>query len=858
GEGLDTYDNAIVSLTTDAHYNLWAVSRNCILVFDSLRRFRRAIRSGLTRDQVTQNRANFTEKVWPLSSGDVLVRLHDAWRICPRGSDSTADTATSPELRRLAFLSLLDSAPPMPAGFVSSRLFKVFDRYFLLLHGDSLLLFDESGRECSRRLFRYNSYPYTLWSQRIAAVDSAKILLLFHNYGLAILSLRWRGGTPVLDSISQPLLEDRKYTSALRDDQGNWWLATIRDGLKKIVPGRQCFTGITLLGRSSGTPIKYEATSFSSWGHRLWIATYGEGFFSVDETTGRQQQHRLQHTRIATWADFTWNVRQVDADTLWVGTQTGLFWYSLSSHSNGRMPPYPGKPAELDQVAVTTQFRDSHGLVWMGLGKGKGVCCFDSASRRFYYYRGNSPDGYPLRYPLAFAEDGKGDLWVVSDASNDLVRWHRASGRFAVIPLPATDHQHIGALNGMTIEGDSVLWLSSLTCGLVRFVPSTKSVTVFGHDNGLVNSFTGSLFEDSAGRIWLATEGGLACFNRSTETFLNYTEANGLPMTWLTAAFLYDRVTRRLYNGGHGGYFYFNPAAIAPDGHVPRPLITSVSVNGNSRSFDTDSLSTFHAGENDITIRYAAVDLADGPSIRYAWRLVGADTGWMPAGKQRQINFSHLPPGRYTFLVRAATGNGVWNPAPAAFAFQIDPPFTRTGWFYALLLIGIASVAWSFYRYRIRQQRQSRQIRAEISRNLHDEVGANLTNISLSSLLARRQLHNDVAVGQLLERIYQDSQQVSESMREIVWSIDPDIETLGEALPRMLHYASGLLEARDIELKAVVEPEVEQLKLDMQERRDLYLIFKEAVNNMARHSKATQAWVRFLLGQHALVMTIHD
>src|SRR6185312_13653205 len=153
---------------------------------------------------------------------------------------------------------------------------------------------------------------------------------------------------------------------------------------------------------------------------------------------------------------------------------------------------------------------------------------------------------------------------------------------------------------------------------------------------------------------------------------------------------------------------------------------------------------------------------------------------------------------------------------------------------------------------------RSRQIRAEISRNLHDEVGANQTNISLSSLLAKKQLHNEVAVGQLLERIYQDSQQVSESMREIVWSIDPDIDTLGEALPRMLHYAAGLLEARGIDLKAVIEPEVEVLKLDMQQRRDIYLIFKEAVNNMARHSKATQAWIRFLLAGQALMMTIHD
>ena len=857
-EGVDPYNNAIISMETDAGGNLWAISRNCVFLFDSLRRFRRLIPSGFNRSQVTQNRASFAEKIWPLTNGDMLLYLQDGWRLYSKRTGALADTASSFRLKQLIFLHLLDSTPPQPSGFVSSRLFKVFDNYFLLLHRDSLLLYDESGQECSRCRFPYNRYPYVLWSQRVASIDSGKMLFLFHNYGLAVLSVSWRNRRPMLDSLSLPLLGDQKFNAALHDDQHNWWLATSRDGLRKIVRARQCFTGVTLFDRSSQKPIKYETISFSRWGRAVWVATYGEGFYRIDQATRRQQQFHLTNTHEATWTDFIWNVRQVDADTLWIGTQAGLFWYSLSSHTNGPAPPYAGKPAALDQVAVTTQFRDSHGLVWMGLGKAKGVCCFDSAHRRYWYYPGNSIQGYPLRYPLSIAEDKAGDLWMTSDASSDLVKWHRSTGQFSVIPLPSARQQHIGPLNGIIIEKDSVFWLSSLTCGLVRYVPSTRCLKVYGHENGLVNSYTGSLFEDPAGRIWLTTQGGLACFDRSTETFLNYTVANGLPMTFLTAEFFYDPFTRRLYNGGYGSFFYFQPAAIAPTGRLPRPLITSVSVNGNPRVFTTDSVARFRAQENDITIRYAAVDLTDGGAIRYAWRLAGADTGWVTAGRQRQINFSHLPPGRYSFMVRAATGNGVWNPAPAAFSFRIYPPFTQTGGFFALLFLAAASAAWLLYRYLRRQVQRSRQIRAEISRNLHDEVGANLTNISLSSLLAKKQLHNEVAVGQLLERIYQDSQQVSESMREIVWSINPDIDTLGEALPRMLHYAASLLEARGIDLKAVIEPEVEVLKLDMQQRRDIYLIFKEAVNNMARHSKATQAWIRFLLDSHALMMTIHD
>jgi signal transduction histidine kinase len=153
---------------------------------------------------------------------------------------------------------------------------------------------------------------------------------------------------------------------------------------------------------------------------------------------------------------------------------------------------------------------------------------------------------------------------------------------------------------------------------------------------------------------------------------------------------------------------------------------------------------------------------------------------------------------------------------------------------------------------------RTEQIRSEISRNLHDEVGSMLTNISLGSLLAQKQLTGDSPVNRILDRIYLDSQNVSQTMREIVWSIDPRIDTLGEALPRMLHYASELLEAKNIELEAEIVSGIEHVKLSMEERRDLYLIFKEAVNNLAKHSKATHVKVNFQLPGHALVMTISD
>jgi signal transduction histidine kinase len=289
-----------------------------------------------------------------------------------------------------------------------------------------------------------------------------------------------------------------------------------------------------------------------------------------------------------------------------------------------------------------------------------------------------------------------------------------------------------------------------------------------------------------------------------------------------------------------------------------KTLITAMQVNGKPYLPDKDQPAKFSAQQNDITIHYTAVDLTNGTETKYAYRLIGEDTGWIVAGNQRQINFSHLAPGSYTFMVRAANSSGVWSTQAAGISLLIRPPFTQTIWFYILILVAVGGIFYAMYRFRLKQLMRTEQIRNEISTNLHDEVGANLTNISLSSLLAQKQLHNENAVSLLLERIYQDSQTVSEAMREIVWSINPRIDTLGEALPRMLHYASELLEARNIELQAEIAPEVEHLKLSMKQRRDVYLIFKEAVNNMAKHSNAIHAFIQFHLVNKNLIMMIGD
>lgn len=853
---LDEYNNAIIELEIDATGKLWATSRNCIFIFDANRKLQQIIPSPFTAADAASQRLRFVEKVFPLSNGDMLLYLFNGWHIYSLKSNTILSYDST--LKKFKFLNQI-SPPQVNKYFSPAHLFKIFNNFFLVIPPvkDSLFLFDEAGKKLNSCYFPYNQYPNVWWSQHISQIDSSNLLFLMNENGFAMLSVYWKNHKPILQNTSSLLFNDQEYNTTFRDNQNNWWLATKDAGLQKISPYKQYFMGDTLTG-NSGRPIKSEIVTINKFNNKLWISSYGDGFFENDITTGKQQQHIFNNTGNDMWANYIWNVRPINNDTIWVGTQAGIFWYAVSSKKFGRIPAYTNKPAAVDSVPITTQFTDSYNLTWMGLGRGQGLCSFDNNKKFFTYYAGSSKNGYPLRYPTSIAEDNKSNLWFVSDGNSVLTHWNRKTNLFETINLPYAEKNQVGSLNGICCEGDSVLWIGSITCGLIKFNYNSNIIKVYGHENGLNNSHITSIFEDHLKRLWLITDGGLACFNQTTESFINYTAKDGLPVKYPTDYFFYDATSNLLYGGGNGKIFYFNPDAITFSQPPKKTIITGMYVNGKSYMLNEKITAKFKYNQNDISIQYTSVDLVNGAQTNYAYKLIGEDTGWIMLGNQRQINFSHLAPGHYTFLVRAGNSSGTWNQQPSSINFIINAPFTQTIWFYILLLIVAAAIFYLFYRFRLQQLMQTELVRSEISKNLHDEVGSNLTNISLSTLLAQKQIHNRDSVTRLLQKIYEDSQTVSEAMREIVWSVNPKIDTLGEALPRMLRYASELLEANGIELHAEIAPEAEQLKLNMKERHDVYLIFKEAINNIAKHSKAKIAQVKIYLANNKFAMKIND
>ncbi len=210
--------------------------------------------------------------------------------------------------------------------------------------------------------------------------------------------------------------------------------------------------------------------------------------------------------------------------------------------------------------------------------------------------------------------------------------------------------------------------------------------------------------------------------------------------------------------------------------------------------------------------------------------------------KWEEIYLGHLTPGNYTLILRPLGTEGVLTPSPYQLHFTVRKPFVKTLWFYFLILLFLCAILFGWYKYRLITFSQLEKLRTQISHDLHDDIGSHLTNISLMSQMAAQEKGMISQKENLLDKIQEESQAVFEGMREILWNINPNNDSVEKAMPRLLQFASDLLEKKNIKLHASIA-DLTKIKMDMDRRRDLSLIFKEALHNIIRHSGAQNVWI---------------
>jgi two-component sensor histidine kinase len=263
--------------------------------------------------------------------------------------------------------------------------------------------------------------------------------------------------------------------------------------------------------------------------------------------------------------------------------------------------------------------------------------------------------------------------------------------------------------------------------------------------------------------------------------------------------------------------------------------------------------------ENQIQIDFVGLSFGTAEQVKYQFKLEGADTDWTAPTEQRSVNYARLAPGSYRFLVRAMRDGNAVSQSPATVAFTIMPPVWQRWWFLLLVAVLIGFMAYTLYRYRLVRLLELERVRTRIATDLHDDIGSNLSLIAMASEVASRQAHNvDDRMAGWLSLISDTSRETVDSMSDIVWAVNPAKDRLIDLVQRMRRVAEEALTAKNIAFHFSAPDEETDTRLSVDTRREVFMVFKEGINNIAHHSHATKADLSMKLEDRLLVLELAD
>jgi signal transduction histidine kinase/ligand-binding sensor domain-containing protein len=393
-----------------------------------------------------------------------------------------------------------------------------------------------------------------------------------------------------------------------------------------------------------------------------------------------------------------------------------------------------------------------------------------------------------------------------------------------------------------------------------RYNPITGTITVYRHEQGHSTNDIQGMFLDNYGKVWLAAYDGVSRFTPSSKSFVNYNDRDG----FLRGGSYGD--VGLLHSNGDMIWassfetIAFTPTAFSNQWTPPPVVITDCNIAGEWRSpqsQNTEAITLSHR-QNDIALEFASLSYLYAEKIRYQYRLLGGSEQWVTVDAPHELLFSNLAPGKYTFEVKSVNDYNEES-IPTAFAFEILPPFWLRWWFILVLLVAVGIIVYAIYRWRIEKLMEIEDVRSRVARDLHDDVGSTLSTINILSSMAKSRMYTDSAKAMgYLHKINDNSQRMMEVMDDIVWSIQPDNDNFQKLTARMREFATTILEPKDIDVHFTVDAWLQEIKLNMEQRRDLFLIYKEAINNAAKYSGASRVEIELNHRSAQVILTIRD
>jgi len=797
----------------------------------------------------------------------------------------------APDSGKFSFIDIRDEKF---AGVVENLVIAIWEdgegKIGLGTFGGGLVKYDP-GSGARRRYFHQSDDPSSLGSNRVSFVaeDRHGNLWLGTDEGLSVFDPKQETFTRYRHdgANSQSLNHDDLWSFCL-DRSGVCWIGTNGGGLNKHTPQAERFSHVLA---ERNTFADNEVMNFcEDASGALWVATTtGLSRWNRERNRWQTFRHDPKNPR-GLGPGWVLAVHEDRSGNIWVGTRGGGLHKmirqgkassSVSAASDSdiafeRFVNEPGNPQSLSHDIVFTIYEDREGMLWIGTDGG-GLNRFDPASKTFHAYRHNPNEMNSLSGVgvEAIYEDHQGCLWV---GTNDggLNALDRRTGK---IRRFQHDHKNPNSLSNNLVtsireDGAGNLWIGTAD-GLNKLDPAREHFARYFEKHGLPNSYINGILEDRRGHLWLSTNKGLSRLDPATGQFKNFTIQDGLQGNEFNTGACAQSRQGEMFFGGLNGFNRFFPERIVDNPNAPAVVITDFRILGRSvpitasaektrsnspalpESITAAEEITLSYRHNVFSFEFAALDFWAPEWNQYQYMMEGFDSDWIFAGAQNIATYTNLDPGAYVFKARGANSDGVWSEPGASVRLTIAPPFWMTLWFRLLALMGFAAMLALMYSYRVQRLLAMDRLRARIARDLHDDLGSTLNAIAMQAELIKAGVEPHEHPRHLA-KIARLSREMAKSLGDVVWSIDARHDRVKDLLDRMREFAHDMLAERNIEASFVITGMTLEKRLAVPLRQNLYLIFKEAINNLAKYSEATKVTVEMGNRGKTFLLKIHD
>jgi signal transduction histidine kinase/ligand-binding sensor domain-containing protein len=690
--------------------------------------------------------------------------------------------------------------------------------------------------------------------------------LWFGSYGEGLWCLAPDGRTQRV-GVAEGLPNNR-VSSLCVDAEDNLWASLDLGGLVRI---RERRFAVAKIFTDKNEPAAVSVCQSRSGA--LWVGTYGDGLVCLESNrttiyaSGFSGSNELSFDPAGS-KGYVLSVLEDRKGRIWAGTQgAGVFWLT----NNQFVTPFP-----IDKVGSQARviYQDHLGRIWFGNSLGLYVWSQEHLKKC------GLPEGVGRLEVRAILDDGAGGVWVGTRGQGlrhyrdgQWQTWRREDG-------PGSD-----TVWALFTDERQTLWLGT-EAGLVRF--KDNHFVRLTTREGLPSDAIYNLMQDEQGWLWAASHQGVFRVRLS--------ELNALAQGKIPAVhcFIYDLSdglpTLQCSGGsqpagwrGKDGKLWFttmkgvvevNPAALTINTQAPPVVIEEMSVDQVVQAIPFHGIEPRESirippDRDRFQFRFTALSFTAPEKVRFRYRLEGLEKNWSAADAQRSAKYNKLPPGAYTFQVTACNDDGTWNETGTALPFVMLPWFWQTVWFKAmigLLALGaFGALAWRIGRSRAQRklaalgrERMLDRERARIARDIHDDLGASLTQVAFLGELTGRKADSPETVRQYCQRISGAAREMAQSLDAIIWAVKPDNDTLQNLIGYLDRRTHELLENFPGPYSFLAPKHIPGCIVSAEVRHNVFLAYKEALTNILKHARAKEVSVAIVIAGEWLQIDICD